>query len=140
MVAKARSERTSVWIKICVLLLVADSAGIAYVAFRISQPTMEDSIREEALAAAAEGEVKVELWAVSVAETVHHRLTGTYTKYLDSLEVTPAEGVVVEVLEADEDHWTARGTHLDTGISCIADDTTPVLGDEYRAYCERDGD
>ena len=131
-----KNETSGAWIKAVVLLLLLNTAGIGYIGYQISLPTLEDSIRDEAAAAAAEADVRVELWALSVAEEVHRRIHGAYTTSLDALQVRPAEGVVIRVLDATENHWSATGTHIESGIVCTADDITPVLGDDYRAYCE----
>lgn len=64
------------------------------------------------------GQLLGDLTRVSEAQERHHRETGRFAEWTQSLEVTPTDGVRVTVLRGDAASWEAVANH-EIGLTCL---------------------
>jgi hypothetical protein len=66
------------------------------------------------------GQVLTALQRVAEAQDEHHRSTGSYALWIESLDIEVPEDVRVGLSRADESSWEATASHP-VGLTCIQD-------------------
>ena len=124
----------SPWFKALVTLVAVGVAEIAYVAYRVSQPTVMDLMREVADERGSEALLIADLAVFHTAQEAFKEEHGHYTATVDSLAFEPSAGVTFLIVGISDTSWVATADFREQ--HCLATSQSRFVAGSFEATCD----